>query len=121
MKKNIQKIKQEKKRRRSKRIRAKIFGSKEKPRLSIFRSLKHIYAQLIDDDKGETLVAVSDYDLKGKDKKAKNEVSKELGTLIAKKALEKKIERVVFDRGSCKYHGRIKALAEGAKEGGLKF
>lgn len=114
----------EKRYRRQKRVRAKIFGKKEKPRLSVFRSHKHIYAQLIDDEKGRILLAASDLEIKNsnlKDKKSKVDKAKEVGKLIAKKALAKKIEKVVFDRGGYKYHGRVKALAEGAREGGLKF
>lgn len=106
---------------RKKRVRLKIFGRKEKPRLSVFRSLKHIYAQLIDDEKRHTLTSASDLELKIKKKMKKIEIAKEVGKLIAKKAQELKIEKVVFDRGGYKYHGRVKALAEGAREGGLKF
>jgi large subunit ribosomal protein L18 len=112
----------EKRLRRKKRIRAKIFGTKDKPRLSVFRSAKHIYAQLIDDEKNKTLVSASDLELKKSRKKLKKiEKAKEVGKLIAKKAQNLKIEKVVFDRGGYKYHGRVKALAEGAREGGLKF
>ena len=118
---------QEKRKRRHKRIRAKIYGTAERPRLSVFRSQKHIYAQLIDDDKGKIILAASDSALKGS-KKAKTDKAKEVGKLIAKEALDlpagrqgKKVEKVVFDRGGYKYHGRVKALAEGAREGGLKF
>jgi len=121
MKKNLQKVKQERKERRHKRIRAKIFGTFQKPRLSVFRSLKHIYVQLINDEKGKTLVMASDQDLESRKEKSKKEMAKEVGKLIAKRALEKKINQVVFDRGSYKYHGRIRALAEGVKEGKLKF
>ncbi len=123
--------KQEKRYRRHKRLRAKISGTAERPRLSIFRSAKHIYAQLIDDEKGETLASASDLELKKqnvrKEKKPKNEktgkaaFAYQVGKLIAEKARKKKIEKVVFDRGGYKYHGRVKALAEGAREGGLKF
>ena len=121
------KLKREKRRRRHARVRGKVFGTKEKPRLSVFRSLKHIYAQLIDDEKGKTLVAASDLELKsfldkvGRKRIKKIEIAKEVGKLIAKKALAKKINYVVFDRGGYKYHGRVKALAEGARENGLKF
>jgi len=108
--------KKEKRYRRHKRVRAKIFGKKEKPRLCVFRSAKHIYAQIIDDERGKTMVSASDLELKKQEDKAK-----EVGKLIAKKALEKKIEKVVFDRGGYNYHGKVKALAEGAREGGLKF
>jgi len=107
--------KQKKRYKRHKRVRAKIFGTKEVPRLCVFRSAKHIYCQLIDDEKGRTLFAASDLELK------KSKTAYEVGKLIAKKALEKKIKKVVFDRGGYKYHGRVKALAEGAREGGLKF
>ena len=114
--------KQQKRYRRHKRIRAKISGTAEVPRLCVFRSNKHIYAQLVDDEKGKTLVAVSDLEIETKKKKiTKKEKALEVGKLIAKKAMEKKIKKVVFDRGGYKYHGRVKALAEGAREGGLKF
>jgi large subunit ribosomal protein L18 len=108
--------------RRKKRIRAKVFGTKERPRLSVFRSAKHIYAQLIDDKENKTLISASDLELeKSKMKLKKIEKAREVGKLIAKKAKNLKIEKVVFDRGGYKYHGRIKALAEGAREGGLRF
>jgi large subunit ribosomal protein L18 len=109
-----------KKEARKNRVRSKIKNS-DKPRLSVYRSNAHIYAQVIDDANGKTLVGASEKELALKEKKSKTEVSKELGSLIAKKALGKKIKEVVFDRGSYKYHGRVKALAEGAREGGLKF
>lgn len=111
--------KQEKRLRRHKRVRAKIFGTAKLPRLCVFRSSKHIYAQLVDDEKGKIIAASGDKELKGK--KPKQEKAKEVGKLIAKKSLEKKIEKVLFDRGGYKYHGRVKALADGAREGGLKF
>lgn len=124
--------KQEKRERRHKRVRAKIKGTVKLPRLCVFRSNKHIYAQLIDDEKSHTLASASDLELKKfktKKKKQKDQknltpkvmIAYEVGKLIAKKATEKKIEKVVFDRGGYKYHGRVKALAEGAREGGLKF
>ena len=100
------------------RIRAKINGTKERPRLCVFKSGKHVYAQLIDDHNGEVLVAVSDMKIK---KGKKVEHSLEVGKLIAKEAIAKKIEKVVFDRGGFVFHGRIKAVADGAREGGLKF
>lgn len=106
--------------RRKIRVRAKIFGNKERPRLCVFISQKHVYAQLIDDEEGKTLAAASDFEIKEK-KLKKIEMAKEVGKLIAQKAKAKNIEKVVFDRGSKKYHGKIKALAEGAREGGLKF
>lgn len=97
-------------------------GTSKRPRLCVFRSHQHIYAQLIDDEKGKTIVVASD-NAKTRPGKRQSKIdkSKEIGKLIAKKALEKKIEKVVFDRGGYKYHGRVKALAEGAREGGLKF
>lgn len=103
---------------RHKRVRAKIAGTKDLPRLAVFSSNSHIYAQLINDDKAQTLASCNDLKIKQKSKSAK---AKEVGKLIAKSAVEKKIDKVVFDRGGFKYHGKIKALAEGAREGGLKF
>ena len=103
------------------RVRSKTKGTSSKPRLSVFRSNKYIYAQLIDDDKRKTLIGISEKNLSSKTKVNKTEKSKELGLLIAKKATEKKIREVVFDRGTYRYHGRVKAVAEGAREGGLKF
>ena|SRR3989344_3818722 len=102
-----------------KRIRAKISGTKNCPRLCVFKSAKHIYAQLINDENGKVLVSVSDIKMKGKRKKVDH--SLEVGKLIAKEAIEKKIEKVVFDRGGFIFHGRVKAVADGAREGGLKF
>lgn len=104
--------------RRHNRLRAKVAGTKEVPRLSVFRSNTHISAQLIDDTAGVTLVSASDKGAKGK---TKTDRAKEVGAAIAKKAQEKKIEKVVFDRGGFLYKGRVKALADGAREGGLKF
>jgi large subunit ribosomal protein L18 len=103
---------------RHKRIRARMFGTAKRPRLCVFRSNQHIYAQLIDDDKGKILAAAGDLEIK---KGKKSDKAKEVGKLIAGKALGKKIENVVFDRAGFPYHGRIKSLAEGAREGGLKF
>ena len=106
---------------RHQRIRNKIFGTPECPRLSVFRSSKHIYAQIIDDVNGVTLAAASSLD-KGFDGNGGNaEGAKKVGEAVAKAALDKKIENVVFDRGGYLYHGRVKELAEGAREGGLKF
>lgn len=113
--------KQQKRIRRHKRVRAKISGTKERPRLCIFKSTKYIYAQLIDDERGKTLVAVSSRELKKVKNAKKVDLAKEVGKLIAKKAKDKKIEKVVFDRGGYQYHGRVKAVAEGAREEGLKF
>lgn len=116
---NKQKIKQNQRIRRKGKIRFKISGIKECPRLSVFRSNKGMFAQLIDDKKGNTIASVSEKDIKNEDKKTA--VGLELGKLIAKKSLDKKIDKVVFDRCGYKYHGRIKAVAEGARKGGLKF
>jgi large subunit ribosomal protein L18 len=111
--------KQEKRIKRHARVRARVIGSAEKPRLCVFRSNSHIYAQLIDDIKKITIASTNDIEVGGK--KDKTTLSKEVGALLAKKAAEKKITEVVFDRGGYRYHGRVKALAEGAREGGLKF
>lgn len=102
------------------RIRKKIKGTPERPRLSVFRSNYQIYAQIIDDTKGHTLVSASSVELKDA-KGTKVEVSREVGKLLAQKALQANIGSVVFDRGGYLYHGRVKSLAEGAREGGLKF
>ena len=109
----------EKRIRRHRRVRAKIFGCAERPRLCVFRSNNHIYGQLVDDSKGSTIVSASDNEVSKKD--TKTSLSKEVGVLLAKKAIEKNISQVVFDRGGYQYHGRVKALAEGAREAGLKF
>ena len=115
--------KKDKRIRRHIKIRTRINGTKDMPRLCVWRSLNHIYARIIDDENGKVLASVSDLDAKGAKAKKENKTlkAKEAGKLIAKKAMEKKIEKVVFDRGGIIYHGRIKALAEGAREGGLKF
>lgn len=107
---------------RKKRIRATLEGSPERPRLAVFRSNKHLYIQIIDDAKGHTIVAAStsDEELKGK-AGATIEGAKQVGVLAAKRALAKNISQVVFDRSGYLYHGRIKALADGAREAGLKF
>lgn len=114
------KIKRE---RRHKRQRAKIFGTEGKPRISVFRSNRHIYCQLVDDTKGHTIISAKDIEIEEKEKKGKKpvEIAFLVGELLAKKAKEKGIEKVVFDKGWYKYHGRVKALAEGARKGGLKF
>lgn len=167
--KNKQKIKSQKRLRRKARVRAKVFGTKKIPRLSVYRSLNHIYAQLIDDEKGETLVAASDLELDSKILKqlkhgenrkpaiienvektlrtqkknseslegfqspqrlqgsefsviaGKTFIAHQVGKLLAQKAGEKKIKKCVFDKSGYKYHGRVKAVAEGAREGGLRF
>jgi len=118
-----------------KRIRARVKGTEERPRLSVFRSNQHIYAQIIDDEKRITLCSASDIAatrerrerssrrMTAKKSKGdtKTDAAKSVGLEIAKKAKEKKVEFAVFDRGGFRYHGRIKAVAEGAREGGLKF
>ena len=113
-------IKQERIIRRHKKIRKTMHGTAQRPRLCVFRSNQHIYAQLIDDDKAEVLAVASDKDLKAK-KGKKADMAKEVGKLIAKKAIEIKVEKVVFDRAGILFHGRVKALADGAREAGLLF
>ncbi|MDN5343342.1 50S ribosomal protein L18 [Oceanotoga sp. DSM 15011] len=111
-------------RKRHLRIRRKLSGTTEKPRMVVNRSEKHLYVQIIDDTKGETLAAASTMDkaLKGKLEKTWNvEAAKEVGKLIAQRATEKGIKNVAFDRAGYKYHGRVKALADAARESGLKF
>ena len=139
------KRKQEARKRRHRRVRGKISGTNKRPRLCVFRSGKHIYAQLIDDENNKILAVASDLKLKrkkGKKSSSKKEVSSksdgrplkdkkellgkialgfEVGKLIAEKAIDLKIEEIVFDRGGFKYHGRVKSLADGARSGGLKF
>lgn len=107
--------------RRHLRVRRKISGTAERPRLCVYRSNTNLYVQIIDDVAGNTLVSASTLDKNVKNKHANKEAEKELGTLIAKKAQEKKINTVVFDRGGYIYHGVVKELAEAAREGGLKF
>jgi large subunit ribosomal protein L18 len=106
------------------RVRKKVFGTPERPRVSVYRSLKNMYAQLIDDTTGSTLVSAStlDENIKGKiDNGSNKEAAKLVGQLLAQRALEKGIHSVVFDRGGYIYHGRVKELAEGARDGGLQF
>ncbi len=106
------------------RVRKKVSGTQERPRMNVFRSLKNIYVQIIDDSTGNTLVSASTLDaaLKGKVANAGNkEAAKEVGKLIATKAIEKGIKQVVFDRGGYIYHGRVKELADAAREAGLDF
>lgn len=112
-------IKHKKRQRRHRRVRAKIIGTVDRPRLCVFRSIQHTYAQLIIDEVGKTIAAVGDKDIKTKGTKI--DKAKEVGKLIAKEAQAKKIKEVVFDRGGYKYHGRVKAVAEGAREAGLIF
>lgn len=103
---------------RHRRVRARVKGTSKKPRLSVFRSSKYIYVQLIDDDANKTLLSASDLKLKIKGKMNR---ARQVGEIIAKKALEAGIKKVVFDRGGFEYHGRVKILAEAAREGGLEF
>lgn len=106
------------------RVRKKIEGTPERPRLAVFRSLSHIYAQVIDDRAQRTLVAASDLEPAVRaqlDKKKKTERAEIVGAVLAERAKEKGITRVVFDRGGFRYHGRVKALAEAARKGGLEF
>lgn len=116
---NKQEQKQAKRIIRHKRVRARVTGTHTRPRVSVFKAARHIYAQAIDDHAGKTLAAASSLELKSKGKKT--DAAKEVGKLIATKLLAKKIKTVKFDRGGFAYHGRIKALAEGAREGGLEF
>ena len=106
---------------RHKRIRAKISGSAERPRLCVFKSSKHIYAQIIDDTTGNTLVACSTVEKDFTEYGGNKDAAKKIGEEIAKRALDKGIKDVIFDRGGYLYHGRVKELAEGAREGGLSF
>lgn len=104
--------------RRRAKIRARVRGTAERPRLAVFRSVKHCYAQLIDDERGVTLAAASDAKAKGK---TKTERAHAAGKALAEAGKKKGVGKVVFDRGGFAYHGRVKALAEGAREGGLEF
>ena len=113
--KNIQRLK------RHKRVRAKISGTADRPRLAVYRSNKNISAQIIDDTKGITLVSASTLEAGFEGIGSNKEAAKKVGLMIAEKALAKGIDTVVFDRGGYVYHGRVSELAEGAREGGLKF
>jgi len=104
-----------------KRIRRKLSGTTERPRLAVFRSVAHIYAQVIDDTKGATLVSASSVDKGGKTNGGNVAAAKTIGKLVAQRAKEKGIKHVVFDRGGYQYHGRVKALADAAREAGLEF
>jgi large subunit ribosomal protein L18 len=118
--KNKEKIRAFKKARRIARVRASVSGTKERPRLAVERTLKHMRAQLIDDDSGRTLVAAGDHEIKGKTK-GKTELAAAVGKLLAEKAKKAGLAAVVFDRRANRFHGRIKALADAAREGGLIF
>jgi large subunit ribosomal protein L18 len=111
---------EQRRKRRHRRVRGRVHGSAARPRLCVFRSSKGIYAQVIDDDAGVTLAAASTLALDGSTG-SKSERAAEVGKLVAQRAREAGIERVVFDRGGYLYHGRVKALADGAREGGLEF
>ena len=106
---------------RHKRVRGKVSGTADRPRLCVFRSLQHIYAQLIDDTKGVTLVSASTVEKDFEDYGGNKSAARKVGELIAQRAAEKKITECTFDRGGYIYHGRVQELAEGAREGGLKF
>jgi len=103
------------------RIRRKLSGTKERPRLAVFRSVAHIYAQVIDDVEGRTLASASSVDKDGKTKGGNVAAAKAIGKLVAERAKEKGVKQVVFDRGGYQYHGRIKALADAARTAGLEF
>ncbi len=103
------------------RVRGKISGTAERPRLSVFRSENHIYAQVIDDVAGNTLVSASTVEKAFEGNGSNCEAAKKVGAMVAERALQKGIEEVVFDRGGYIYHGRVQALADGAREAGLKF
>ncbi len=106
------------------RLRKKLSGSPDRPRLSVFRSLNHIYAQIIDDAHGSTVVSASSAEPEVrsiKDGQNKSQVAASVGAMLAQRAKEKGIQKVVFDKGGFKYHGRVKSLAEAAREGGLEF
>jgi large subunit ribosomal protein L18 len=119
MSSNKHTIKLEKRQRRHARVRSVVFGTKDRPRLAVFRSASHIYAQLIDDEQGKTLAQASSMSIKTKN--AKTDKSVEVGKNIAEQAKALKIEHVSFDRGGFRYHGRVKALADAAREAGLQF
>ncbi len=120
----MKRTKRQLRQRRHRRVRKKVFGTPERPRLCVYGSLNHMYAQIIDDTVGHTLVAAStlDKELKGKFSHGGNvEAARLVGELIARRAIDKGIKKVVFDRGGFKYHGRVKALADAARQTGLEF
>lgn len=106
---------------RKRRSRDSVFGTQERPRLSVYRSLKHVYAQLVDDSKGHTLASASSLAPGSKDARANIDAAKKVGLQIGEKAKTLKVQAAVFDRGGFPYHGQIKAVAEGAREAGLQF
>lgn len=114
----------EARKRRHKRVRSKVVGTAQRPRLCVFRSLNHIYTQVIDDERGHTLAAASTLEVEvtaGMGEANKTKAAQKVGALIAQRALAEKINQVVFDRGGYRYQGRLKALADSAREAGLKF
>ncbi|HBV57925.1 MAG TPA: 50S ribosomal protein L18 [Candidatus Magasanikbacteria bacterium] len=122
--KSFEKIKVQARKTRHRRVRAKVIGTEKKPRLCVYRSSKNVFAQLINDDIGKTIIGINTQGLKpteGNLLKGKESLAFEAGKLIAKTALEKGIKEICFDRGGYLYHGRVKAVAEGARAGGLKF
>lgn len=106
---------------RKRRVKAKIFGTESRPRLSVYRTNTHIYGQIINDDSMKTVVSVSDLKMKKEAKVTKVMLAQVVGEELAKKAVAKKVKAVIFDRNGFKFHGRVKALAEGARKGGLSF
>lgn len=117
-------VKKQARLKRKKRIRKKIFGTLERPRLTVFRSNRHIYAQLVDDGSGNTLVSASSLDKAFReetDAGDKTQVAEKIGQTIASRAIDKGFKKVVFDRNGFLYHGRVKAVSEGARKGGLEF
>ncbi|MEK9183272.1 MAG: 50S ribosomal protein L18 [Patescibacteria group bacterium] len=122
--KSFEKIKVQARKTRHARVRAKVAGTEKKPRLCVYRSLKNVFAQLINDDTGKTIIGVNTRGLKigeGNTLKGKEALAFEAGKIIAKAALAKGVKEICFDRGGYLYHGRVKAVAEGARVGGLKF
>ncbi|MBI4280662.1 50S ribosomal protein L18 [Candidatus Uhrbacteria bacterium] len=119
--KNLQKRKQLARGRRHGRVRSKVSGTASRPRLSVFRSAKHLFVQLIDDEAQKTLVAASDRELPKVETGGKVPIAEALGKLVAERAVEKGIKQIVFDRGGYAYHGRVKAIADGSRAGGLEF
>lgn len=121
MKKKILRKANEQRIRRVARVRSRVKGVSERPRLTVARTLKHVYAQIIDDSTGKTIVAASDRDVKDAKKLKPVEIATEVGKVLAERAVAKKVNKVVFDRRDKRYHGRVKAVADGARSGGLTF
>jgi len=120
----LKRTKEEARKRRKMRVRKKVFGTPERPRLAVFGSLNHIYAQVINDMEGRTIAAASTIEKEVREKidhGGNVDSARQVGQMIAKRAVEKGVRKVVFDRGGFRYHGRIKALADAAREGGLEF